>query len=386
MRAESAVLRALERTGLKGPFQYQSGGSGCLRGGLTVAESLGDLADIGHENLGQTVRCGRQFARGGPHVLLGRGADQFGLLCSEWPAVSVYEPLAGAGAFHVEVRQQRHYLGSRSHSWSFRQAGLPVVRVLAVLAGAVQRPGCEPAAVMNLKAQRADHRSIRKIPPQVVTHDIGDIPRWSTGQGRLRCLGAVNSRGPAVRPALDTVSLAAPARTCTTGGCAMSTERKKFADDVRVEKRRLDASENDALIGIARMGADAFGYTADLRIDRQLAQLLRLRVSQLNNCTYCLNLHYQAAREAGIPRAKIDTLSAWWETELYSAAEQAALRYAEALTRAADTDQDAAFQRFHDALAENFSREQMLEIVGVVVNMNVWTRIKLAEGAMPSLA
>ena len=165
----------------------------------------------------------------------------------------------------------------------------------------------------------------------------------------------------------------------------MSTEPKKFADDVRVDNRRLDASENDALIAIARMGADAFGYTADLRIDRQLAQLLRLRVSQLNNCTYCLNLHYQAAREAGIPRPKIDTLSAWWETELYSDAEQAALRYAEALTRAADTDQDAAFQRFHDALAENFNPEQMLEIVGVVVNMNVWTRIKLAEGAMPSL-
>jgi AhpD family alkylhydroperoxidase len=166
----------------------------------------------------------------------------------------------------------------------------------------------------------------------------------------------------------------------------MSTESKKLADDVRVEKRRLDASENEALIRMARMGADAFGYTAELRIDRQLAELLRLRVSQLNNCTYCLNLHYQAAREAGIPRAKIDTLTAWWETELYYEAEQAALRYAEALTRAADADRDAAFQRFHDTLAENFNPEQMLEIVGVVVNMNVWTRIKLAEGAMPGLA
>ena len=166
----------------------------------------------------------------------------------------------------------------------------------------------------------------------------------------------------------------------------MSTGRKKLADDVRVEKRRLDASENDALIGMARMGADAFGYTAHLQIDRQLAELLRLRVSQLNNCTYCLNLHYQAARDAGIPRAKIDTLTAWWETELYSDAERAALRYAEALTRASDTDRDAAFQRFHDALAESFSPEQMLEIVGVVVNMNVWTRIKLAEGAMPGPA
>jgi AhpD family alkylhydroperoxidase len=159
-----------------------------------------------------------------------------------------------------------------------------------------------------------------------------------------------------------------------------------MADDVHVTNRRLDASENEALIGMARMGADAFGYTADLRIDHDLAQLLRLRVSQLNNCTYCLNLHYEAARRAGIPRAKIDTLSAWWETELFSEAEQAALRYTEALTRAADTDRDGAFQRFHDALAKHFSTEEMLEIVAVVVNMNVWTRIKLAEGAMPGLA
>jgi len=159
--------------------------------------------------------------------------------------------------------------------------------------------------------------------------------------------------------------------------------KQEMAEDVQVANRRLDASENEALIDLARIGADAFGYTAELRIDRHLAQLLRLRVSQLNNCSYCLNLHYQVAREAGIPRAKIDTLTAWWETELHSVAEQAALRYAEALTRAADTDRDAAFQRYHDALAENFSPAEILEIVGIVVNMNIWTRIKLAEGAMP---
>ena len=156
-----------------------------------------------------------------------------------------------------------------------------------------------------------------------------------------------------------------------------------MAEVVQTANRRLDASENGALIAIARMGADAFGYQADLRIDHDLAQLMRLRVAQLNHCTYCLALHYQAARDAGIPQAKIDTLSAWWETELHSAADQAALRYAEALTRVADADSDAAFQRFHDALREHFSPTEILEIVAVVVNMNVWTRIKLAEGAMP---
>ena len=163
----------------------------------------------------------------------------------------------------------------------------------------------------------------------------------------------------------------------------MTIDRSETADDVRVANRRLDASDNEALIGMARMGAEAFGYTANLRIDRGLAQLLRLRVSQLNNCTYCLKLHYEAAREAGVRRAKIDTLTAWWETELHSEAEQAALRYAEALTRAADTGPDAMFQRFHDALTQHFSPAEMLEIVGVVVNMNVWTRMKLAEGATP---
>jgi peptide-methionine (S)-S-oxide reductase len=86
------------------------------------------------------------------------------------------------------------------------------------------------------------------------------------------------------------------------------------------------------------------------------------------------------------PGRSLHALTAWWETELNSEAEQAALRHTEALTRAADTDRDAAFQRFHDALAEKFSPEEILEIVGVVVNMNVWTRIKLAEGATPGPA
>ena len=60
-----------------------------------------------------------------------------------------------------------------------------------------------------------------------------------------------------------------------------------MGDDVPVANRRLDASGNQALIAMARMGADAFGYTAELRIDRGLAQLLRLRVAQLDDSAFC---------------------------------------------------------------------------------------------------
>ena len=56
-----------------------------------------------------------------------------------------------------------------------------------------------------------------------------------------------------------------------------------MTDDVRVANRRLDASGNEALIGMARRCVDAFGYKTHLRIDSGLAQRLRLRVSQLNN-------------------------------------------------------------------------------------------------------
>ena len=153
--------------------------------------------------------------------------------------------------------------------------------------------------------------------------------------------------------------------------------------DVTVTNRRVDSSANEDLTTLARHGADAFGYKANLRIDRQLAQLLRLRVSQINNCTYCLNLHYEAARDAGVPRPVIDTLTAWWETDFHDDAARAALAYTEAITRVADATVADDFGVRHAALAEHFSQEEILEIIGIVINMNVWTRLKLAEGATP---
>lgn len=153
--------------------------------------------------------------------------------------------------------------------------------------------------------------------------------------------------------------------------------------DPKVTMKRVDSSANDALTTLARHGADAFGYRAELHIDRQLAQLLRLRVSQINNCVYCLALHYQAARDVGIPSPVIDTLTAWWETDFHDDATRAALAYTEAITRVADATIAGDFNGRHEALATYFPDEEILEIIGIVINMNVWTRLKMAEGAGP---
>jgi hypothetical protein len=79
----------------------------------------------------------------------------------------------------------------------------------------------------------------------------------------------------------------------------------------------------------------------------------------------------------------IDTLTAWWETDFHDGAARAALAYTEAITRVADATVADDFGVRHAALAEHFSEEEILEIIGIVINMNVWTRLKLAEGATP---
>jgi AhpD family alkylhydroperoxidase len=130
---------------------------------------------------------------------------------------------------------------------------------------------------------------------------------------------------------------------------------------------------------LAKQMAKAVGYTAQLTIDKNLAQLLRLRVAQKNECAYCVILHARAARELEIPEAKVDNISFWWNSALYQESEKAALAYCDALSEGTHK----GFQNFHDALTKHFSEVEIAEIAAVVINMNLWTRLKLAQGETP---
>ncbi len=69
---------------------------------------------------------------------------------------------------------------------------------------------------------------------------------------------------------------------------------------------------------------------------------------------------------------------------MFTPAEHAALNYTETLTRIADTTVADRFETHHAELAEHFSGPEVIEIAAIVINMNVWTRLKLAEGATPT--
>ena len=130
---------------------------------------------------------------------------------------------------------------------------------------------------------------------------------------------------------------------------------------------------------LAMKMAKAVGYTADLKIEKELAQLLRLRVSQKNECTYCVILHSKAARELGIHEAKIDNISSWYNSKLYNDVEKATLAYCDILTDGTAKD----FQHYHDDLTPYYNEQEIAEIAAIIINMNLWTRLKLAQGATP---
>jgi AhpD family alkylhydroperoxidase len=130
---------------------------------------------------------------------------------------------------------------------------------------------------------------------------------------------------------------------------------------------------------VAKQMAKAVGYTADLSINKNLAQLLRLRVAQKNDCSYCVVLHAKASRDAGITEAKTDNISSWYNSELFTEVEKAALAYCDVLSEGKSKN----FQSYHDDLSVHFNEKEIIEIASVVINMNLWTRLKLAQGATP---
>lgn len=130
---------------------------------------------------------------------------------------------------------------------------------------------------------------------------------------------------------------------------------------------------------LAKQMAKAFGYTADLETDKELAQLIRLRVSQKNECAYCVILHAKTAREIGIAQEKVDNISSWYNGELFAKKEKVALAYCDIITDGSNKN----FQQYHDAMTAHFSEVEIAEIAAIVINMNVWTRLKLAQGETP---
>ncbi|WP_120502053.1 carboxymuconolactone decarboxylase family protein [Roseovarius sp. EL26] len=115
-------------------------------------------------------------------------------------------------------------------------------------------------------------------------------------------------------------------------------------------------------------------------IEGGLRALVELRVSQINGCAYCVDLHTVEARQAGETQQKLDCLTVWREVPFFDAAEKAALDWAEAVTLVSES---GAPDVVYDALSPHFSEKQIVDLTLIIAQMNAWNRIAIGFRHLP---
>ncbi|MBN9383193.1 MAG: carboxymuconolactone decarboxylase family protein [Chitinophagaceae bacterium] len=119
-------------------------------------------------------------------------------------------------------------------------------------------------------------------------------------------------------------------------------------------------------------------YLKKSTLDEKLLTLMQHRVSQINGCGYCLDMHHKDAIHLGETELRLHTLPAWKEVPYFTDKERAVLAYAEALTLHADAD-DVVFE----GLKPFFDEKEIAELTLAVAQINSWNRINKAFRTVP---
>jgi AhpD family alkylhydroperoxidase len=120
----------------------------------------------------------------------------------------------------------------------------------------------------------------------------------------------------------------------------------------------------------------------DSGLDKALTELIKIRVSQINGCAFCVQYHLNAARKLSLPRTKLDLLSVWREADVFTAREKAALTWTEALTRV--TPLGISDESYHAATKE-FHENELAFLTAAIASINAWNRIAMAYCFTPPI-
>jgi len=107
-------------------------------------------------------------------------------------------------------------------------------------------------------------------------------------------------------------------------------------------------------------------------LGKQLLELVWLRMSQINGCAFCLELHAKALRTGGMPDAKLDSLAGWRVSEHFTERERTALAWTDALTR---VDQTNAPDEDFNPLAQHFSDVEISDLTFGIALMSAFNRL-----------
>jgi len=112
------------------------------------------------------------------------------------------------------------------------------------------------------------------------------------------------------------------------------------------------------------------------RLEAPLIELVLMRVSQINGCAYCLDMHSKDARAAGETEQRLYVLPAWRETTLFSERERIALAWAEELTELAT--REAVSDALYEQARQHFEEDALVDLTLLVVAINGFNRVNIA--------
>lgn len=143
--------------------------------------------------------------------------------------------------------------------------------------------------------------------------------------------------------------------------------------DQRLDLTKVSPDGYEAMLGV-------HSYVQNSGLSLGLLELVKVRVSQINGCAFCIAMHVPLARKHGVSEHQLHLLPAWREAPIYSLKERAALAWAEALTRLTDGDvSDSVYAE----MRQHFSEKEVADLSFAVAEINAWNRLMICTRTPP---
>lgn len=143
----------------------------------------------------------------------------------------------------------------------------------------------------------------------------------------------------------------------------------------RIIIQQVQPKAYEAMFGLEK-------YLSQSQLKPSLKDLIKIRVSQINGCAYCIDLHSKDARKQGETEQRIYGLSAWRETPFYDETERAVLALAEEITHI--SVHGVSDETYENALAQ-LGEEGLAQAIMAIIAINAWNRIGVSTHMMPAL-
>ena len=143
----------------------------------------------------------------------------------------------------------------------------------------------------------------------------------------------------------------------------------------RIKIDQVEPAAYKAMLGLER-------YIESTPLTTKHKDLIKIRSSQINGCTYCIDMHTRDARKAGETEQRIYGLTSWRETPFYNEEEQAILALTEEITLISNKVSDETYNR----AAALFTDAYLAQVIMAIITINAWNRIGVSTKMEPFLA